>query len=92
MTLKRRNGVLLLPQLIKEVNEESANYPSIAEIEHSSIYNQNSLPLLLKGLFVAKGSTVRHAAIGQEIMQVIRTRATTPPSSNWSWCSDAQTL
>ena len=54
----------LIKSEIKEVNEESANYPSTAEIEHSSEYIPNSLSLLLKKVFVTKGSTVRHAAIG----------------------------
>ena len=55
------------------------NYPSTAEIEHSSEYIPNSLSSLLKKLFVTKGSTVRHAAIGQAIMQAIRRKAITAP-------------
>ena len=64
---------------IKEINEQSENYPTSLDISKGSEYIPNSLSLLLKKPFVAKGSEVKHAAIGQAIMQAFRPRAINAP-------------
>ena len=82
----------LIKSEIKEVNEESAHYPSTTEIEHSSEYIPKSLSLLLKKLFVVKGSTVGHACYWSGNYAGSTTKSNNCSSSNWYWCSDAQTL
>ena len=69
----------LIKSEIKELIEQSANYPSIADVEQGLEYIPTTLLLLLRKAFVFKGSAVKQAAIGQTIMQAVRPRAITAP-------------